>query len=71
MMKQPQPQALPEPRWPVTLGIVTVVLVLAALPQRIVLFPGWAPFAVGGAVLFPIAVVAIAPPRGGCSLSAW
>ena len=61
MMKQPEPQALPEPRWPVMLAIVTVVLVLAALPQRIVLFPGWAPFAVGGAVLFPIAVVAIAP----------
>jgi hypothetical protein len=60
-IEQSARQALTEPRWPVALAIVTVVLLLGALPKRIMLFPGWAPFVIGGAVLFPVVVVAVAP----------
>ena len=54
-------QALPEPRWPVMLAIVAVVGLLALLPDRITLFPGWFPYVLGGAVLLPIALAGLAP----------
>ncbi len=48
-----------EPRWPVALAILSVILLLAALPGRLRLFPSWVPYVVGAIVLIPISGAAI------------
>ncbi|HSA61507.1 MAG TPA: hypothetical protein VLE03_04650 [Nitrospiraceae bacterium] len=52
-----------EPRWPVALTIVAVNLLLALLPGRLRLFPIWATYVVGVAVLAPIAAVGLTAAR--------
>jgi len=59
-MNAPAPLSRIEPRWPVVLAILAVLILLAALPGRIMLFPAWFPYVVGIAVLAPIAAVALA-----------
>jgi hypothetical protein len=46
-----------EPRWPVVPAILGVVFVLTLLPARVRLLPFWTPYAVGIALLVPIAGV--------------
>jgi hypothetical protein len=48
-----------EPRWPVVLAILAVLLLLAELPDRILLFPVWVPYFLGLVVLTPIAMVSL------------
>ncbi len=43
-----------EPRWPVVLAVLAVLLVLALLPARIRLFPSWFPYAIGIGLLVPM-----------------
>lgn len=62
-MNAPAPLSRIEPRWPVVLAILAVLILLAALPGRIMLFPAWFPYVVGIAVLAPIAAVALAPEK--------
>jgi hypothetical protein len=45
-----------EPRWPVALAILTVLLLLAVLPGRIRVFPAWFPYVIAIVVLVPMAV---------------
>jgi hypothetical protein len=46
-----------EPRWPVVLAILGVLFVLTLLPARVRLLPAWTPYALGSALLVPIAGV--------------
>lgn len=46
-----------EPRWPLVLATLGVLCVLTFLPARIRLFPSWFPYAVGIALLLPMALV--------------
>ena len=46
-----------EPRWPVALAILAVLFLLAILPERVRLVPIWITYAIGIAVLAPIAAV--------------
>jgi hypothetical protein len=48
-----------EPRWPVVLAILGMLIILAELPQRIRLVPAWAPYVVCFIALAPIAAVAL------------
>jgi uncharacterized membrane protein len=48
-----------EPRWPVGLAILVVILLLALLPDRIRLFPMWATYVVGFSVLIPTGAVGL------------
>jgi hypothetical protein len=57
----PQPRF--EPRWPVVLTIVAVIVLLALLPGPIRLLPMWVTYAVGGAVLVPVAAVGLTEAR--------
>lgn len=58
MTKPSEPRI--EPRSLVVFAILAVVFLLAALPGRIRIFPGWLPYAVGLAEMAPIAAVAVA-----------
>jgi len=51
-----------EPRWPVVLTIVSVLLVLAAMSTRTRLFPPWIPYAIGAGLVLPMLAVR---PSGG------
>ena len=48
-----------EPRWPVILAILGVLLVLTLVPARVRLLPAWTPYALGIALLVPIAGVSL------------
>lgn len=48
-----------EPRWPVVLTILGALVLLALLPERIRLFPGWLPYLCGIVVITPIVAVGI------------
>jgi hypothetical protein len=52
-----------EPRWPVVLAILVVIGLLAVLPGRITLFPSWATYVIGIAVLAPIVAVGLTAAR--------
>ena len=54
-----------EPRWPVALAILVVIILFAALPERIRLFPTPITYVAGFAVFIPIVVVGLtaAKPR--------
>jgi uncharacterized membrane protein len=46
-----------EHRWPVAIAILVVIGLLALLPGRIKLFPGWFPYAIGIVEIIPIIAV--------------
>ncbi len=52
-----------EARWPVAVTIAGVIILLALLPGRVRLFPIWATYVVGGAVLTPIVAVGLTAAR--------
>ncbi len=56
-MKEPAPPIHIEPRWPVVLAILGVLVVLTLLPARVRLLPAWTSYALGIALLVPIAGV--------------
>jgi hypothetical protein len=51
--QEPEPVTA-EPRWPVILTVLLVVGLLAFLPQRIGVFPGWLPFVIGPMIVTPM-----------------
>ena len=53
-----------EPRWPVALAILAVIVLLALLPERLMLFPGWVLYVAGIAVLAPMAAVGLTAASG-------
>jgi uncharacterized membrane protein len=53
-VQEPAQPILHEPRWPVVLAILAVLLVLALLPARTRLFPSWFPYAIGIGLLLPM-----------------
>src|SRR5512139_2460113 len=58
-MQETTPTFRFEPRWPVAITIAGVICLLALLPGRVRLFPIWATYIVGGAVLTPIVAVGL------------
>lgn len=52
-----------EPRWPVALTILAVILLLALLPKYIRLLPTWVAYVLGGIVLMPIVAVGLTSAR--------
>lgn len=58
-METPVQKSRIEPRWPVALTILAVILILALLPRFIRLLPAWVPFVLGAVVLMPIAAVGL------------
>jgi peptidoglycan/LPS O-acetylase OafA/YrhL len=48
-----------ESRWPVAFAIFAVLFLLAVLPERVRLFPGWFTYGIGMAVLVFIAAVGL------------
>ena len=56
-MKEPAQAPGLEPRWPVALAILVVLVLLTVLPERVRLVPVWFTYAIGLAVLAPIAAV--------------
>jgi len=48
-----------EPRWPVALAILAVILLLVLLPERVRLFPAWVPYVIGIAFIVPMAAVGL------------
>lgn len=48
-----------EPRWPVACAILTVILLIADLPGRIRLLPGWLPFVAMAAFMVPLVGVMV------------
>ncbi len=53
-MQEPAQPIRHEPRWPVALAILAVLLVLTLLPARTRLFPSWFPYAIGIGLLLPM-----------------
>ncbi len=62
-MKEPDNVPHSEPRWPVVLAILTVLILLTLLPGRVRKFPAWSPFALGIMALTPIAGAALAAEK--------
>jgi hypothetical protein len=54
------PASRSEPRWPVVLAILAVIILLVELPGRIRLVPAWVGYVVGVLMLVPIAAVGLA-----------
>jgi hypothetical protein len=52
-----------EARWPVALGIICVLVVLAVLPDRVRLVPQWVNVVLALAVLAPIGAVSLRPAK--------
>jgi hypothetical protein len=48
-----------EPRWPVILAVISVLVLLEVLPARRRLFPPWLPYILGIMVLRPMAAVGL------------
>lgn len=48
-----------EPRWPVALTLISVVLMLHFLPERVRMAPLWMPYLVGALMLIPMAGVSL------------
>jgi hypothetical protein len=61
-MTETRPQHF-EPRWPVALAIIAVILLLGALPGRIRLLPIWVSYVIGIAVLIPIGAVGLSAAK--------
>jgi uncharacterized membrane protein len=59
IMKEQTRVARFEPRWPVVLAILVTIVLLALLPERLRLFPGWVLYIVGVVVLAPMAAVGL------------
>jgi hypothetical protein len=55
--KEPAQPIRIEPRWPVVLSVLVVLFVLTMLPARIRLLPSWFAYAIGIALLLPMAGV--------------
>jgi hypothetical protein len=48
-----------EPRWPVALAVVAVVLLLTMLPERVRVFPFWVPYVLGIVLIVPMATLTL------------
>jgi hypothetical protein len=62
-MKGSAPVLRFESRWPVALSILTMLFLLAVLPDRIRLYPSWIAYVLGVAVLVPLACVELSSAR--------
>jgi uncharacterized membrane protein len=63
-VKKPAQPIRIEPRWPVVLAILSMIGLLALLPERIRLVPIWFPYVSGIAVIVPIAAVGLTAAKG-------
>jgi len=62
-MNEPAQTLRIEPRWPVALAILAVILLLALLPERVRLFPAWFPYVLGIALIVPMAAVGLSAEK--------
>ena len=58
-MKEPAQVFRIEPRWPVALTLLAVILLLALLPERVGLFPKWLPYVFGIALIVPMTAIGL------------
>ncbi len=58
-MKEPAQAARIEPRWPVALTLLAVILLLAFMPERVGLFPKWLPYVFGIALIVPMTAIGL------------
>jgi uncharacterized membrane protein len=63
-VKKPAQPIRIEPRWPGVLAILSMIGLLALLPERIRLVPIWFPYVSGIAVIVPIAAVGLTAAKG-------
>ena len=62
-MTEPASARPVEARWPVVLAILSVIVLLTAMPGRIRIFPVWFPFVLGTLVIVPAAVCGLVPGK--------
>jgi len=62
-MKEQSQSIRIEPRWPVVLAIVAAILMVVLLPERVVLFPAWFPYAIGIALILPMVAVGLSAEK--------
>ena len=62
-MKQSDQILRIEPRWPVGVAVLAVILLLTVLPGRVRVFPIWAPYVLGIALSVPMAAVTLTRAR--------
>jgi hypothetical protein len=62
-MAEPASARPVEARWPVVLAILSVIVLLTAMPGRIRIFPVWFPFVLGTLVIVPAAVCGLVPGK--------
>jgi hypothetical protein len=62
-MTEPASARPVEARWPVVLAILSVIVLLTAMPGRIRIFPVWFPIALGALVIVPTAVCGLLPGK--------
>jgi len=62
-MKEPTTPLRIEPRWPVALALLAVILLLALLPGRVRFVPIWLPYLLGVSLLVPMAAVALSTEK--------
>jgi hypothetical protein len=53
-----------EPRWPIIVAVVVVVLLLAVLPSRVRVFPAWVPWLTAIVLIVPMAALALNTATG-------
>ena len=58
-MKEPAQLFRIEPRWPVALTLLAVILLLAFMPERVGLFPKWLPYVFGIAIFVPMTAIGL------------
>jgi hypothetical protein len=58
-MEKPDQALSIEPRWPVALAVITLVLLLTALSGRIRIFPIWVPYILGIALIVPMVAITL------------
>jgi hypothetical protein len=62
-MKEPDQSLRIEPRWPVALTVLALLLLLTALPGRVRILPIWVPDVLGSALIVPIAAITLATKK--------
>jgi len=62
-MREPARALRIEPRWPVALALLTVLVLLAVLPGRVKEFPTWVPWILGIALVLPMVAIRLATEK--------
>jgi hypothetical protein len=64
-VKEPSQPTRIEPRWPVVLTVLVLLMVLTSLQSRIRLLPSWSPYAIGIMLVLPMIGVRLSGGHSG------